>query len=196
MFTINIYLRFALIALCLIGGTILAFTYGFWYAFPFLLIGIILLIGYLLLGTVQSTAQLIQTMNFDAAEKRLRLTYFPNLLYKTNRAFFWMIKGTLAQQAGKDNEAEGFLQKAQNLDLPTDDEKAMVLIQLASLHAKKNKWNKTKLILSQIKKLKITEPQIKEQVKEFEKAFTNRGNLKHQHSMRGRRKGGYRNKRI
>ena len=45
MFSINIYLRFALVALCLIGGTVLAFQFGFWYAFPFLLVGVFLLVG-------------------------------------------------------------------------------------------------------------------------------------------------------
>ena len=34
MFTINIYLRFALIFITLVGGVILAFLFGFWYAFP------------------------------------------------------------------------------------------------------------------------------------------------------------------
>ena len=43
MFTINIYLRFALIALLLIGGTLMAIFIGFWYSFPFLLAGVGLL---------------------------------------------------------------------------------------------------------------------------------------------------------
>jgi len=187
MFTINIYLRFALIALCLIGGTALVFAFGFWYAFPFLLIGLGLLIGYILLGTVQSTAAMVQTMDFEGAEKRLALTYFPNLLYKTNRAFYYMINGTLAQQRGDDEQTEMWLSKAQEMELPTDNETAMVLVQLANLYAKKNQWNKTKAIMTKVKKLKVTEPQLKEQVKQFEKAVTNRGQMKHQHGMQGRR---------
>ena len=193
MFIINIYLRFALIALCLIGGVALAFAYGFWYAFPFLLIGIVLLLGYIFLGTVQSTGQLVQDMKFVEAENRLNMTYWPNLLYKTNRAFYYMIKGTLAMQRKDNDEAEAWLTKAQSLDLPTDNEKAMVLVQLANLHATKNRWNKAKAIMTQVKKLKVTEPQLKDQIKQFEKALTNRGQLKHQQSMGGRgRKGGYR----
>ena len=39
MFTINIYLRFALIGLGIIGGSLLWSAYGFWYGFPFLLVG-------------------------------------------------------------------------------------------------------------------------------------------------------------
>ena len=40
MFTINIYLRFAAIAAGFILGIGLWAAYGFWYGFPFLLIGI------------------------------------------------------------------------------------------------------------------------------------------------------------
>lgn len=51
MFTINVYLRFALIVGGIIGGAALWAAYGFWYGFPFLLVGVLLLVGYLLLGT-------------------------------------------------------------------------------------------------------------------------------------------------
>jgi len=197
MFTINIYLRFALIALTLIGGTVLAFAYGFWYAFPFLLIGIILVLGYIFLGTVQSTGQLVQTQDFEGAEKRLNMTVAPNLLYKTNRAFYYMMKGTLAMQRQDTAKAEEWLTKAKEIELPTENEKAMVLVQLANIHATKNKWNKAKAIMHEVKKLKVTEPQLKEQIRQFEKAITNRGQMKHQRQggMRGGRgsgRGGYR----
>jgi len=197
MLSINIYLRFALIGICLVGGTILAFAYGFWYAFPFLLAGIILLVGYILLGTVQSAAELVQTTQFAEAQKRLDLTLKPEWLYKTNRAFYFMIQGTLAMNR-KDNEAaEQWLNKAQEIELPSDNEKAMVLLQLANIHATKEKWNSAKMHLSKIKKLKITEQQLKDQVKQFEKAITQRGQMKHMRSggMRGG-KGGGRYRRI
>ena len=190
MFTINIYLRFALIALLLFGGTFLAFLYGFWYAFPFLLIGVILLLGYIFLGTVQSAAQLVQEMKFDAAEKRLGLTFKYTWLYKTNRAFYCMIMGTLAMQNKKNDEAEVWLEKAHSIDLPSDNEKAMVLLQLANIHATKGKWNNAILHFRNAKKLKVTEPELKLQMKQFEKALTNRGQMKHQRTMRGGRGGG------
>ena len=190
MFTINIYLRFALIGLLLVGGTILAFAYGFWYAFPFLLTGIILLLGYIFLGTIQSAAQLVQEMKFDEAEKRLGLIFKPEWLYKTNRAFYYLINGTLAMQRKDNDAAESWLNKAQEIELPSDNEQAMVQLQLANIHAMKGKWNKAKVHFHKAKKLKITEPQMKEQLKQFEKALTNRGQMKHAAGMKGRRGGG------
>ena len=174
----------------MIGGIFLAFLYGFWYAFPFLLIGVILLLGYIFLGTVQSAAQLVQETKFEAAEKRLDLTFRYNWLYKTNRAFYCMIKGTLAMQRKNNDEAEEWLEKAKKIELPSDNEKAMVLLQLANIHANKGKWNNAKIHFRNAKKLKVTEPELKTQIKQFEKALSNRGQMKHQRTMRGGRGGG------
>ena len=192
MFTINIYIKFALIAILLVGGTALLFAYGFWYAFPFLIAGIILLLSYIFLGTVQSTAQLVQDQNFAEAEKRIALTLKPDWLYKTNRAFYYMIQGTLAMNRKDNDAAEAWLTKAQHIELPSDNEKAMVYLQLANIHAGKGKWPKAKAMFNNTKKLKITEPMIKEQIKHFEKALTNRGQAKNQMGMHGGRRGGFR----
>lgn len=171
MFTINIYLKLALIALFLFGGIALAFIYGFWYAFPLLLIGLGLLASYILLGTVQSASLMVQEMDLEGAEKRLGLTLNPKWLYVTNRAMFFIVKGTIFSQTGKQKEAEGLFNQALALKLPTDNEKGMVLLQLASINANKGNMTGAKNYFSQLKKLKITEPQIKEQVTFLEKAL-------------------------
>ena len=191
MFSINIYLRFALMALSIIGGAVLWSEFGFWYGFPFLLIGLTLLVGYLMLGTIQSAAEILQNgQNFIGAQKRLNLTLTPKLLYVTNRAYYYLLKGTIAQGLGEIDEAEGWLNKAQALKLPTDNEKAAVQLQLASIAAQRNKWNQVKLYLKAIKELKITEPMLKEQVKEFEKAVKNQGQMRLAQRMGMMPKGG------
>jgi hypothetical protein len=178
MLSINIYLRFALIALGLIVGLVLQFQFGFWYAFVFYLGVAALLTGYFLLGTIQSAALKMQAMDFIGADQRLGLTFFPRLLYPANRAYFYMIKGTIALQNKQNDQAEMWLEKAQNTGLASDNEKAMVLLQLANLHASKNKWPLATQLMKQMKELRITEPAIKDQVKQFEKAINNRGVMK------------------
>ena len=175
MFTINIYLRFALIAVLLLGGIGMTFVWGFWWSFPFILAGLILLAGYFLLGTVQSAAMTLQTGDMDAAQKRLNLTFFPNWLYTPNRAYFYMLKGTIAGNEKNYEEAEEFLVKAQKIGLPTDNEKAMVLLSLSNFRAMKNNWAAAENYYRQIKDLKVTEPMLKEQIKEFDKAIKQRG---------------------
>lgn len=184
MFTINIYLKFALIAIFLGGGIIIAITQGFWYSFPLLLIGVGLLISYILLGTVQSAGTFIQNSDFNAAEKRLGLTLKPEWLYVTNRAIFFILKGTIAAQDGDQKIAEDYFNKSLALKLPTDNERAMVLIQLASLHGNRQNMTGAKNYLNQAKKLKITEPQIKEQLQYIDKAIKqNAASLKQARSM-------------
>ncbi len=184
MFTIPIYLRFALIGLTLIGGIVLAILFGFWYAFPFFLIGIVLLVGYIFLGTVQSAAQLMQETNLLGAEKRLNLTLKPQWLYSTNRAYYYMIKGGIAMQFKRNEEAEELLIKAQETGLPSDNERAMVHLQLANLAVTKDNLQAARNHLREAKQQKVTEPQIKEQVAEFTKALKNQGamkKLRHRH---------------
>jgi tetratricopeptide (TPR) repeat protein len=189
MFSINIYLRFGLIALGLLGGILLSSLYGFWYGFPFVLVGIILLVGYFLLGTVQSAAMMMQTGDFDAANQRLNLTKMPQWLFGPQRAYYFMLKGTMSMQTKDFDTAEKHLEKAQEMGLPTDNEKAMVLLQLASIKAQKNNMQGAIALMKKTKDLKVTQSEIKEQIKEFDKALTqNKGQL---NMMRQSPRGGY-----
>lgn len=178
MFKINIYLKFALIAIFLGGGIILAFMYGVGYSIPLILIGLILLASYILLGTVQSASEMVQVEDFAGADKRLDLTLKPKWLYVTNRAFYYIIKGTIAAQLGNNDKAEQLFQTALGLKLPSDNEKAMVLMQLASINASRSKWKQTEGYYRELKKLHVTEPAIKAQLAEFEKAMSQRGQAK------------------
>ncbi len=175
MFTINIYLKFALIALFLGGGIILAFIYGFWYASLPILIGIGLLVSYVMLGTVTSAGTIMQAEDYDGAEKRLNLTLSPKLLYPTNRAFFYIMKGSMATYRNDNDDAEKWLNLASGVKVPSDNEKAMIEFQFAGLAAKRSNWNKVKAHMRKLKSLNITEATLKEQIKEFEKALNSRG---------------------
>lgn len=183
MFKINIYLKFALIAISFIMGVVSSILWGFGYSWIFFLIGLSLLASYFLLGTVQSASEMLQDMDFDGAEKRLNLTYFPRLLYVTNRAFYYILKGSFAAQKKNDSEAEQYFNQALSLKLPSDNEKGMVLLQMAGIHAKKNNWSRAKKIMYDAEKLKITEPQLKDQLKQVKMAIDNRGQMKAAQSM-------------
>lgn len=185
MFTINIYLRFALIALFLGGGIVLAALYSFWYALPLILIGLALLIGYFLLGTIQSAATILQAGKMAEAEKRLNLTFFPALLYSANKAYYYMLRAGIAQHKQQNQEAERFLQLAREVKVPTDNERAVIHLQLANIAMQRNNWAQAKAYFKVAKNCKVTEPAIKEQIREFEKALKNSGVLKP--GMRGQR---------
>ena len=183
MVNINIYVLLALLAVFLGGGIVLSFIVNFWYAFPLLLVGLILLAIYILFGSVNSAAKHIQDGDFDSAEKKLNLTLKPDWLYVTQRAFYYIMKGSIAMNNKDMKQAESLFDHALNMNLPSDNERGMVLLQLANINATKNKWQAAKNYFRELKKLKITEAQIKEQVALFEKALNNRGQVKAARSM-------------
>jgi len=178
MFTINIYLKFALIVLFLLGGAILSFTAGFWYAFPLILVGLILLASYIFLGTIQSAAAFMQSSDFDACEQRLSLTLFPNFLYSTNRAYFYLIKGSISLQRNQTEEAEEWLNKAQSIKLPSDNERAMILIQMINIHLMKNRFTQANNAYRELKKLNITLDVFKDQIKMLDDVMKQQGRMK------------------
>jgi len=178
MFKINIYLKFALIALTLGGGILLWIFVGFLYSLPFLLIGIGLLISYFLLGTIMSAAEMIQESNFAGADNRLNLTFFPKWLYVTNRAVYYIMRGAIAMDKKDTKAAEELFQTANSMKLPSDNEKAMVLLQLANINATKNKWSAAKNYFREAKALKVSEGAIKDQLNQFEKVLQNQGQVK------------------
>jgi hypothetical protein len=189
MYSINIYLRFALIGLTLAAGIVLAVLFGFWYAFPFFLGFLVLLIGYLLLGTVQSAALILQAGDLVAAEKRLNLTLTPRLLYVTTRAYYFLLKGSIAMAAKNVEEGEQWLRKAQALKLPSDNERAMIELQFASIHLNKSRWKQAEVHMRNIKNFKVTEPTLKEQIAQIEKVLQQQGQIKAANRM-GAVKGG------
>lgn len=169
MFTINIYLRFALIAVGLLGGIALWAAYGFWYGFPFLLAGVVLLAGYLMLGTIMSTNMLLSQARFFEAEKRLNLTFFPGILLVGYKGVFYMTHGALAMQKKDFSTGEKWLKKALDAGLPSDNERGAAMLQLAMIAASKGNRQAAQNQLAEVKKLNITESMLKEQIKDLEK---------------------------
>ena len=186
MYTINIYLKFALIAVGILGGTALSIVWGFWYGFPFILVGVVLLVSYIALGTIQSAAELMQTGDLDATEQRLNLTKLPKWLYVSQRAYYYMLKGSIALSRKQMDEGEEWLKKAQTVKVPTDNEKAMIEIQLASIHANKGKRKQANLHLRNAKQLNITEATVKDQLKQLEQGLKNMGAMNSANRMGGR----------
>ena len=175
MFVINIYLRFALILGGILGGIGLWMGYGFWYGFPFLLVGIIMLAGYLMLGTILSTNQLLSQQRLEEAEKRLSLTFFPNILLMGYKGVYYMTHGALAMQKRDFSTAETWLKKSLAAGLPSENEKGAAMLQLVMVAAGKNNLKSAQTQFAELKKLNVTEPMLKEQIREVEKQLKQAG---------------------
>lgn len=171
MFIIDIRIRIALIALFMVGGIALAIAYGIGYSIPFLLVGIILIAGYLLLGTIGSASKALQANDIAAAEKQLTYTKWPQFLYSANKAYFYMLKGVIAMQKKETKKGEELFNKAKEIGLPTDQDKAMVSLNLASMAYNRRNFARAKALLKEAKGYDISEPMLTAQIKELENAI-------------------------
>ncbi len=178
MFIIPPYIRFALIAAGILGGVVLWAAFGFWYGFPFLLAGIVLLVGYIFLGTVGPAAKAVQVQDFDRGEQLLNLTLKPEWLYSANRAFYYMMRGTIALSRKDLNAAEGWLKQADSIDVPTANEKAMLKLQLAQIEANRRNFGAAKKYLKAAKETNVKLPQITEQIDMLDTALKQSGQVK------------------
>lgn len=183
MVNLNIYVLIGLTALFLLGGIVSAIFFGFWWAFPLLLVGIILFAIYIFFGSVNSAAKHIQNEEFEEADKKLKLTLKPDWLYVTQRAFYYIMKGSIAMHRKEMKVAEELFDKALAMDLPSDNERGMLLLQLANINGSKGKWRAAKNYMREAKKLKITEEAIKAQMLQLEKAVNQSGQIKAARSM-------------
>jgi tetratricopeptide (TPR) repeat protein len=89
-----------------------------------------------------------------------------------------LIQGSLALNNKDNDKAEDWFLQAQALKLPSDNERGMIILQLANINAMKGKWGQASHAFREIKKLKITEGQLKEQINQFEQALKQRGQIK------------------
>lgn len=169
MFIVNIYLRFAIIVVGILGGIALSAFYGFWYGFPFWFAGFIMLLGYIFLGTIMSTNQLLSQQRIEEAEARLKLTFFPKLLLVGYKGVYYMTMGAIAMQKRDMNAAETWVKKSLDAGLPTDNERATALLQLVMIAANKNNIKGAQKHFTDLKKLNVTEPMLREQIREVEK---------------------------
>ena len=178
MFVIPPYVRFALIAVLLLGGIALWATQGIWYGIFFVITALILLAGYVFLGTVAPAAKKIQMQDFDGAEKMLGLTLKPEWLYSANRAFYYMMKGNIALSRKQMAEGEAWLRKAESIDIPTPAERATLNFQLAQIEFQRKNFRAAEKYMKKVKEANVKIPQIQEQIAMMDQALKQSGQMK------------------
>lgn len=178
MFIIPPYVRFALIAVGFLAGIGLWVAFGFWYGFFFLLAAVVLLVGYVLLGTVGPAAKLAQVQDMDGAERMLDLTLKPEWLYSANRAFYYMLRGSIALSRQDLSEGEKWLKQAESIDIPTPNERAMLHLQLAQIEASRKNFDAAKRYLKKAREANVKIPQIREQIDQLDTALKQSGQVK------------------
>lgn len=165
--------RFIIIAVALI---VLAYclVYGY-YNLTIYLLGII---GYVLWsqyreGTVFLATQAFHNQDYETTKTLLAEIKNPDHLRKGRRNFYEFMQGNIALKENRIEEAEVHFQLASRLPWKKDNEKAMVLINLANINLRKKDYERVNAYIEVTEKLRLTERQkdilnkIKYEVKKY-----------------------------
>lgn len=148
--------RFAVIAIALIflSWTVYEQVYELSALVGF---GIIYLIyGYYKEGTVVLAAKAYHNQDLKKAEELLREIKNPDRLKKSRRGYYEFIYGNIELKRENFSEAERHFQIASRFPLKNENEKALVLTQLANLNLRKKQFNKAQAYIDIARELKVS----------------------------------------
>lgn len=188
LFTLRVQL--ILFVVSLIAAVALTITSGLTWSWIFYLILIILITKYILIGTVNGAAMSLQSQQIDKAERLLSYTKFPQWLRFGYQGIFYFLKSIIAMQRKDFKASEEYTHKALAIGLPSDENEALAYINLAGIYANQRRIREAKDYVQRAKKLKVTEPMIKEQIKQIDDALHGRNqSMQKQKGRRGRSRG-------
>lgn len=148
--------RFAVvaIALVLLGWTVYQQTYEL---SAIIVFGIIfVLYGYFKEGTVVLAAKAYHRQDLKKTEKLLREIKNPDRLKKSRRGYYEFMFGNIELKRENFLEAERHFQIASRFPLKNENEKGLVLTQLANLNLRKKEFIKAQAYIDIAKELKIS----------------------------------------
>lgn len=124
-------LRYIIVLLLIVYSVLVHYNGSFGAAIYTYIAAAMVLLTTLVTGTVFSAFKQINAGAFDAAEKTLAKTYFPNLLLKKNKANYYFMKGVI--ELNKKNYLEGdqHLKRSLEIGLKTPTNQALVYLNLA-----------------------------------------------------------------
>ncbi len=119
--------------------------------------GILLLIhGYYKEGTVVLAAKAYHHKDFEKTEKLLKEIKNPDRLMRKRRGYYEYLYGNIELQKENFAEAERHFQIASRFPLKNENEKGLILVQLANLNLRKKEFEKAKAYTSVAKDLHIS----------------------------------------
>ena len=127
-------LRFLLLALCFIIAATLHYMLGFVIALPAYAASCILLISFIILGTVGPAFSRLRKGKILEARQLLGMTHFPNLLLRRHKAYYHFSYGMIDLQQKKLDRSIFHLEKAITLGLRNKNDHALAALNLAHIH--------------------------------------------------------------
>ncbi|MVZ62207.1 hypothetical protein [Sphingobacterium humi] len=112
--------------------------------------------SYLKEGTVYLATQAFHKQDYEKTKRLLAEIKNPDRLRKGRRNFYEFMMGNIALKEDKVEEAEYHFQLASRLPWRRDNEKGMVLINLANINLRKQEYDRVEAYVDAAEKLKLT----------------------------------------
>lgn len=152
----NTKIRFGLIALAAIALAYCVVS-GYYYTCVYILgfIGYVVWSQYRE-GTVFLATQAFHNQDYEKTKRLLAEIKNPDHLRKGRRGFYEFMQGNIALKEDRIEEAEYHFQLASRLPWKKDNEKGMILINLANINLRKKDWSRVEGYLEVAEKLNLT----------------------------------------
>ncbi len=112
--------------------------------------------SYLREGTVYLATQAFHKQDYEKTKSLLAEIKNPNQLRKGRRNFYEFMMGNIALKEERIEEAEYHFQMASRLPWKRDNEKGMVLINLANINLRKKEYARVSTYIELAEKLRLT----------------------------------------
>ncbi len=136
----------------------------------FLTIPIFQIIGFFLNGTVFLALRKLGANDFEAAERMLRKTKYPQYLAKTQKAYFYLAAGLIEARKNNFQIAAPHLEEALSIGLRTKHDRAIASLNLAGIYFNIGNRDKSAHYLAETKNNDPT-PALQPRVEELEAAL-------------------------
>ena len=122
-------------------------------------------------GNVWAAFNMLKRGRIKQAKTLLRQVRRPELLAKRHRAYYHFTSGMIALQENQLDQGKVHLGKALDLGLQTNNDRAMVCLNLAHIHFVGKNKEQTRHFLEEARKANPTDLMIKENLDKLEKAL-------------------------
>ncbi len=133
---------------------------------------VILILTHFLFGTVWSAFANMKRGKMKQAELLLKQVKKPEWLFKTNRAYYHFIKGMIALQKKDLDTGQTNLDKALELGLRTETDKAFATLNLGHIAFVQKKYDLAKELLIRAKSYNTNDLRLKENLSKMEATLT------------------------
>jgi tetratricopeptide (TPR) repeat protein len=152
--TSKVRLSVILVAIILLGWTIYERVYEI---SAIVALFIVLLIwSHYKQGSVMLAAKAFHQKDYNKTERLLKEVADPNRLSKTRRGFYEFIYGNIELQRNNYEGAEYHFQIASRFPLRNQNDKGIILVQLANLNLRKHDYEKAKAYINKAKTLRLS----------------------------------------